>query len=311
MLPRALKALSRIAIVMLISGFLALTLVRSYVQPPSASILGRHADASQRVNFDQNLWGGANLLQSYASLLTHYVRGDWGKSYVDSVDIRSEFGHRLRLSSALMLPGALLAHLIAMMAALWSPRFAALANLSLAAGVLLSAVFTQYVLSHPSALNLLPVLQFNHGVLQSGWLNYFIAIAAPSIAIVLGGFGLLYPHYLALQTQALASPQLQACQALGLPRWYRWRVALSMVQGPVAARVLLSVPLLMLSGSVVLEAVFNAPGVGQFAHAAAQNADAPALLAVAMIGSGMIAAAVSLSDTVLALLDPRIGSTPR
>lgn len=296
---------------MLISGFLALALVRTYVQPPSATILGRHADTSQRVNFDQNLWGGGNLVQSYADLLARYGRGDWGKSYVDGSDIRNEFWHRLRLSSALILPGALMAHLIALLASLWTHRFAALANLSLAAGVLLSAVFTQHVLSHPSALNLLPVLQFNHGVLQSGWLNYLSATTAPSIAIILGGFGLLYPHYLALRTLALASPHLQANQALGLPRGYQWRALLSLVQGPVAARVLLSVPLLILSGSVVLEAVFNAPGVGQFAHAAAQNADAPALLAVAMIGSGLIAAAVSLSDTVLALLDPRIGSAVR
>ena len=185
-----------------------------------------------------------------------------------------------------------------------------ISQLSLAAGVLLSAIFTQYALSHPSALNLLPILQFNHGVLSAGWLNYLSAITAPSVAIILGGFGLLYPHYRALHAQALDSPQLIANQALGMPRWQQWRTAFSLVQGAAAARVLLSVPMLILSGSVVLEAVFNAPGVGQFAHAAAQNADAPALLAVAMIGSGLIATAVSLSDYVLALFDPRIGSTP-
>jgi len=241
-------------------------------------------------------------------LLWQYSKGDWGKSYTDSSDIRSEFLQRLRLSAALIFPGALLAHLIALVAALSSVRLAVFAQLSLAAGVLLSAIFTQYVLSHPSALNLLPILQFNASVFSAGWLNYLSAIAAPSVAIVLGGFGLLYPHYKALQTLALESPQLLAQQALGMPRWFQWRAALSLVQAPAAARLLLSVPMLILSGSVVLEAVFNAPGIGQFAHAAAQNADAPALLAVAMIGSGLIAASVSLSDYVLAQLDPRIGT---
>lgn len=306
----AFKALLRIASVMLISGFLAIALVRGFVQPPSTTVLGRHASTHARADFDENLWGNSSLLHSYGDLLVRYGSGDWGKSYVDSSDIRSEFWHRLRLSTALILPGALLAHLIALFAALYSARFAAIAQLSLAAGVLLSAIFTQYLLSHPSALNLLPILQFNHGVLSAGWFNYLSAIAAPSIAIILGGFGLLYPHYRTLHGQALSSPQFLASQALGMPRSQQWRTAFSLVQGPAAARVLLSVPMLILSGSVVLEAVFNAPGIGQFAHAAAQNADAPALLAVAMIGSGLIATAVSLSDYVLTLLDPRIGSAP-
>jgi|GEM_PF-5402481 len=304
----AFKALLRVAVVMLISGFLALALVRNFVQPPSATVLGRHASVDERANFDNNLWGNSSLLQSYGLLLVRYSKGDWGKSYVDSSDIRGEFWQRLRLSTALILPGALLAHLIALLAAISGVRFAAVAQLSLAAGVLLSAIFTQYALSHPSALNLLPILQFNFSVLSLGWLNYLSAIAAPSVAIILGGFGLLYPHYLALHGLALGSPQRLANQALGMPRWYQWRAAFSLVQAPAAARLLLSVPMLILSGSVVLEAVFNAPGVGQFAHAAAQNADAPALLAVAMIGSGLIAASVSLSDYVLAQLDPRIGA---
>ena len=67
----------------------------------------------------------------------------------------------------------------------------------------------------------------------------------------------------------------------------------------------------MLSGAVLVEAVFNWPGLGQLAFESIQRRDHPTVLGILFFASAMVVAANVLTDIAYRIVDPRIraGST--
>jgi peptide/nickel transport system permease protein len=62
----------------------------------------------------------------------------------------------------------------------------------------------------------------------------------------------------------------------------------------------------LISGTVIVEVVFNLPGVGQWAVSSAYDADLPAILAITLVTSFGITIANLFVDIVYAYLDPRV-----
>ena len=63
---------------------------------------------------------------------------------------------------------------------------------------------------------------------------------------------------------------------------------------------------ILLGGTVLVETVFNIPGVGRYAVDAIQNGDLPAIQGVVLFGAIFIVLAVLVADILYALLDPRV-----
>jgi peptide/nickel transport system permease protein len=62
----------------------------------------------------------------------------------------------------------------------------------------------------------------------------------------------------------------------------------------------------LVSGSVIIEVVFNLNGVGQWAISAVSSDDIPSVLAVTLLGAVLVVAANLVVDVLYAYLDPRI-----
>ena len=63
---------------------------------------------------------------------------------------------------------------------------------------------------------------------------------------------------------------------------------------------------IVISGSVIVEQVFNWPGLGRLLFEAAQNKDYPVVQASVLIGSALLLASYILRDIAYAWVDPRI-----
>ena len=63
---------------------------------------------------------------------------------------------------------------------------------------------------------------------------------------------------------------------------------------------------LLLSGTILVETVFNIPGVGRYAVEAIQNADLPAIQGTVLFGAMFIIVAILIADILYAVLDPRV-----
>ncbi len=62
----------------------------------------------------------------------------------------------------------------------------------------------------------------------------------------------------------------------------------------------------LLGGAIIAEAVFNLPGIGQYAVQAIYNSDFPVVMGVTILGAVFIATASLVVDIVYAFLDPRV-----
>jgi peptide/nickel transport system permease protein len=304
LLAMALSRIMRTLLLIFLCGYLALWMVRNFLPPPSATLASRFADQSQRAALDHALSGGAPIVQSFVAVVRNYAAGDFGRSYVDQRHVADELQSRLALSVLLLLPGALLAHLCALFAAR-SACWRWLSQGSLASGALLCAALVQILLSSPQALNLVPVLGFDQSLRSLSWTHYGTLLIAPSLAITLSAFGVLYPIYRSAWLSANADASIRSMAALGLSKtaqaWQRFRL----MRTALIAWLLLSVPLLILGGGIVFESMFHMPGLGRWLQTAALNADAPVLLAVSMFACACIAGCQLLSDALAWLLDPR------
>jgi len=59
-------------------------------------------------------------------------------------------------------------------------------------------------------------------------------------------------------------------------------------------------------GQIVLEYVFNWPGIGQIFYRATQVSDTPVIVGVIVIYGYLLAATVFVLDFIYAILDPRV-----
>lgn len=303
----------------LISGLIAFACLRFLLPAPSATLLSRHAESALVALFLDAHGANKPLLAAYFELLTNYVHGDFGFSWVNQVPVGPLIANALCLSLFLTLPGTLLAHALALTCALKS-RYDALwpaifSQFSTATGVLICALLAQWLLC-ATWLN-----AFGAGTGASGAsyfapfglvldsaMAYFRSVTAPTLGLVLALFGAQFSYYRALMHTPERHRTLLAARSLGL---HGWRLLLTSVRPSLSgllSRLGSSVPMQVIGGSVVVELVFAVPGIGRTGVNAAMAADAPVLVAIAITSALALSACMAAADALARLNDPRLGN---
>ena len=99
---------------------------------------------------------------------------------------------------------------------------------------------------------------------------------------------------------------LRTARAKGAPeRTVILKHALRNALIPLVTILALDIPYIF-SGAVFIEYIFSWPGMGRLYYQAALNRDYPILLAVLIIGAGLISLSNLLADILYAVLDPRV-----
>ncbi len=246
------------------------------------------------------------LLEQYLIYLGRALQGDFGPSLVyKDFSVTELVGIGLpvsmRLGAVAMLIALLVGATAGTVAALRQNRFVdhlvmalAMTGIAIPSFViapLLALVFGLY-------LQWLPVAGWNDGA----WQNMVLpvtALALPQIAIIarLMRGGML---------EVLRSDFVRTARAKGLGEW---RVVTRHVLRPAL------VPLVgylgpalagIMTGSLVIELIFNLPGVGRYFVQGALNRDYPLVMGVVIIYASLIILLNLLSDLVYAILDPRV-----
>lgn len=128
----------------------------------------------------------------------------------------------------------------------------------------------------------------------------------PAICLAIGLLPLLLWHVRAAMTDALRSPFITAARSLGIPfRRLLLRHVFPAALNPLISLLGLSVGLLM-SSSLLVEAIFSWPGLGQLMLQAIADRDVFLIVDATMLGACFLIAANFMSDILLYLSDPRI-----
>lgn len=246
------------------------------------------------------------LLRQYWLYLTRALQGDFGPSLVyKDFGVTELIGIGLPISMRLGLTAIAVAVLIGgiagILAALRQNRFLDHAVMALAmTGIAVPSFVTAPILALVFGLylKLLPVAGWNDGALPNMVLPV-VAIALPQIAIIarLMRGGML---------EVLRSNFVRTARAKGMPEY---RVVLRHVLpsaviplvgylGPAIAGIM--------TGSLVIELIFNLPGVGRYFVQGALNRDYPLVMGIVLVYATFITTLNLLSDLAYAALDPRI-----
>lgn len=247
------------------------------------------------------------LIVRYLSWLGHAVRGDFGASYISGNPVRAELGSRL--GATLILTGAALLIVVAvavvlgLLAAASAGRWP---DVAIRVLTVVCAATPAFVLG----LLVLQVLVVKLGlgtVLADGSVH---DVLLPALCVATGS--------MAVPTRVLRSAVITAvdekyallARARGARRLYVLiRHGLPNAIVPLVQALALSAAW-MIAGTVVVESVFNWPGVGSYLITSLQQRDLPVVQGGTLLATlGYVLASLA-ADLISGLADPRIRSTP-
>ncbi|MCA9889251.1 MAG: ABC transporter permease [Anaerolineae bacterium] len=268
--------------------------------PGDIALLIKGRDASQVVvdEFRETHGLDAPVLVQYSNWLGGFATGDWGKSYLDSSDVRTTVMRRL--GNSLQLAGLTL--LLAVPISIVLGVVAAVAQDTWLDGVI--SVFSLAVVGLPEFVTGLLFLSiFAPG---AGWPDWFRDFFLPALTATLVLLG-----YIARMTRAgvieeLRKPYVRTARLKGLStREVLFKHVLRNALLPTITVIAISVGWLI-GGLVVIENVFNYFGVGLLLVEAVERKNMPIIMAATMIIVFFFAFSNMIADLLYAMLNPRI-----
>lgn len=275
------------------------------------TVLGREASAESVAALRHELGLDQPVYLRYLHWLADFGTGSWGTSYTLHVPVRElvldRLGQSLMLASlafALLVPVALTLGVLAGLRedtpvdwAISGLALALGATPELVTGVVLLAVFSVELGWLPASAQTSP---------GDGPLVVLAHLVLPATCLVLLCTGYVARHVRASTVLVVASPYVRAARLRGV--WGARLVRRHVLRNAtVPAASALGVQLqFMIGGLLVVELLFNYPGIGALLLASATAKDLPTLQATAMVLGVLYLAVVLLADVAYRLLDPRV-----
>jgi len=312
MIGYTLRRIAQAVIVLL--GLTVLVFVLEHIIPGNLAraILGSRASAGEIANFDRMNGLDRPVVLQYLTFLSHLFHGNLGYSYRLNQSVDSLVVHEL--PNDLILVGTAIA--IALAIAIPLGLAQAVRRNTAVDHVATGVAFLLY--SMPSYwLGLLLIAGLAIGVhafppeapqaaTPAGVLADPRALVLPVMTLALVNVSLFSRYMRSAAIDTLAQDHVRQARAKGLPeRVVVGRHVLRNSLVPVVTLLGLSIPAVLTTGLVV-EYVFNFPGLGLTYFNAALNADYPVELGVTVIAGVATVLGSLLADLAYAVLDPRV-----
>ena len=267
-------------------------------------------------------WGlDQPVYRQYTSFLGNLVRGDFGHSFTKSLAVRTIYFERLPNSLKLglaafvisMLLGVPLGMLSAVRPNTWLDSFGkmfALLGLSMP-GFFIGLVL---VIIFGVELGWLPVLGKGQSAFVGGdpstwvafWFRDWQYLAMPAFALGWYFSGAMLRITRSSMLEVIGSDFIKLMRLKGIPEWVVMaKHALKNSLIPILTLAGLNL-LVMINVAVVIEVVFNWPGVGQLLYDALVNRDFPMVQGVVLMSGLLIVVLNFVIDVLYAYTDPRI-----
>ncbi|RFF28178.1 MULTISPECIES: ABC transporter permease [unclassified Wenzhouxiangella] len=288
---------------------ISFTLTVHFGPDPAWEQLGRNPTPEQIQQVRHTMGQDRPFPLRYAGYLVNLARLDLGHSYASGEPVLDILLRTVPVSLLLVAPGFLLGIVLALvlaLAAAWRPhghldRFCDLAS---ATGMSLSLVIIVIALQAVFGvwLDWFPV----RGWRLDGPVDYLEHAAVPTMALIAANMGYNLRFFRAVFRDVLADPPVRTARAYGFrARRIATGYVLRAAAPPILTRVMVAIPLIVISGSLIIESHFGIPGVGLVTWNAVMSGDQPVLMAVVSFSSILFVLALTATDLLTGLLDPR------
>ncbi|MEV0039975.1 ABC transporter permease [Streptomyces sp. NPDC050804] len=308
LIRRALQAVAVIVIVTIV----VFCLLHALPGGPARGILGPQATAQQIASFNHEQRLDKPLPVQYLYYLDRLLHGDLGTSYTLNEPVSQLITERLPKTLVLTALSAVVGLLLAVPLGMWQavrrnrPTDYVITTLSFIAystpvyflGLILVLVFSQVLPWFPS--------QAPQGDTLAQVFADPQALVLPVVAGAASMIAVFSRYMRAATLENLSEDYVRTARAGGSrSRAILWRHVFRNSLTPVIAMLGYYVPVLF-GGALVVEQLFNYPGMGLLFWTAAQSSDYPVLLGCVLVIAIATVAGTLLADIVQRLIDPRV-----
>jgi peptide/nickel transport system permease protein len=216
------------------------------------------------------------------------------------------------ISLALVTPGFILGNLLGVLLALvaayhrsgWIDKaIMGFSVVGMSISFLIVIIAFQILLSSSYGLNLFPVRGWNVHSLY----DYVMYVTVPTLASVFVALGYNTRFYRAVIVEEMTRDHVRTARAFGIrPGKLLYKHILKNSAIPIITRIMFSIPLVIVSGSLLIESYFGIPGVGKVTFDAITTGDQPVLKAVVGLTAVLFVITLLLTDIMYRAVDPRV-----
>ena len=276
------------------------------------SLIGKNATAGQIEEVREQLGYNQPFTTRYFRYVADLFTLNLGSSNSSGEPVSSILKKTLPVTLALMIPGFLLGNLLGIALGLlatwkkghWIDRLiTGFSVTGMSISFLIVIIILQVLLCTPYGLNLFPV----RGWQVTGLASYLQYVTVPTLSLVFITLGYNTRFYRAVFVEEAGKDHIRTAKAFGASTTtLLWRHVLKNSLVPIMTRFMFSIPLVVISGSLLLESYFGIPGIGKVTFDAITNGDQPVLKAVVGLTAVAFILIQIITDMVYKLVDPRI-----
>lgn len=304
---------------MIVLGVSVIVFLLFYVLPtgdPAAIRAGRYASPEQIMEVRHALGLDRPLPVQYGiflwNLIAHF---DLGFSYQHLAPVNDLIWARLPVTLALVAGAAVIWLAVGVGAGVAGAarpgslfdRTAGLSSLVLLSAPVFWLGYVALILFSAGAGALLPVLPGIGAYLGAENLPEKVAaLILPWLVLGLSSAAAYVRLTRAVVSEELAQPYVTAARARGLPeRRVRWAHAARTGMAPLIGLIGLDLGLILTGNVVLVETVFNLPGLGRLLTESIERSDLPLTQGIVLVSACFIVVTTILADLIHAALDPR------
>jgi len=278
---------------------------------PASAIGGLEASPEQLAQIRERLHLNDSPPQRYAWWMGNAVRGDFGKSALTERSVSHELKRRLPITGSIALGAFVMALVIGSLIGVVQGAFAGrwpdkllLFFVSLGLSTPSFWLATLFVTWFAVKLHWFPAIGYvSFGDSPTQWLRFAFL---PMLTLAIFTWSEVARQLRTGLVGVLDQDYVRAARARGLSNTrVIGKHALKNAALPTITIVGVRLGFL-LAGSIIIENIYNIPGLGAYALSAIQNRDVPIIQAVALVSATVVVAVSTLVDIAYALANPKV-----
>jgi peptide/nickel transport system permease protein len=251
----------------------------------------------------------------YGIYLKELATFDFGNSDSTGERVNALLQRTIPVSLALVTPGFILGNVLGVLFALFAAyhrsswidkSIMGFSVVGMSISFLIVIIAFQIIFASSYGLNLFPVRGWD--IRSFG--DYLAYVTVPTLATVFVALGYNTRFYRSVIVEEMTRDHVRTARAFGVPPaklFYKNILKNSMI--PIITRVVFSIPLVVISGSLLIESYFGIPGVGKVTYDAIVTGDQPVLKAVVGLTAVLFVLAQLVTDILYRAVDPRVSLT--
>lgn len=280
--------------------------------------LGKNPTALEIEEVRHELGYDQIFIKRYSAYLKELITFDFGHSQITDKKVSTILHETMPVSLHLIIPGFILGNIIAIALALfaayhrgsWIDKLIMTGSvIGMSISFLIVIIFFQLFFCSSYGLDIFPVRGWEVYDPDGSiiWSQYIKYVTVPTLATVFVALGYNTRFYRAVLVEEMTKDHVRTAKAFGhTPALLLFKGVLKNAMVPIITRIMFSIPLVVVSGSLLIESYFGIPGVGKITFDAILAGDQNILKAIVGLTAVLFVVVLLFTDILYRVFDPRV-----